>query len=93
MNYFNSIVQSLTITDLKILGILHDQNIDVKFKAVKKKKLKEESLLSESNFRKSLYRLDAMQFIELVTGEKDHRVFISDIGKEALRISLSEEAI
>lgn len=92
-NYFDEIVQSLTLDDLKILGLLNDFDANIKFKAVKKRNLCEESKLTLANFRKSLYRLEIAKFIEIVTGQKDHRIFITDIGQKALFISLSEEAI
>lgn len=93
MNYFQVIVNNLSIDDLNILGILHDKNANVKFKALKKKELKEISELTDSNYRKTLYRLEIAQFIKIVTGEKDHKIFITEMGNEALLISLSEEVI
>ncbi|WP_137743275.1 hypothetical protein [Robertmurraya siralis] len=92
-SYFEEIVNSLSIEDLSLLGLLHDNDAEIKFKAIKKKDLQEQSNLSEANFRKSIYRLEIAKLIEIVTGQKEHKVFITNFGQKALNISLSKEAI
>ena len=92
-NYFESVVESLTIDDLRVLGVLSDNEAEVKFKAITKKMLNEMSKLSTANFRKSIYRLEIAKFINIVIGQKDHRVYITEFGQRALFTSLSEEVI
>ncbi|PAD70703.1 hypothetical protein CHH83_02545 [Bacillus sp. 7586-K] len=93
MDYFQQITSSLSISDLKILSYLADQNADALFKAIKKKSLQEEVDLSEANYRKSLYRLEALKFISIEAGQKEHSIYITEFGKQALYVSLSEEVI
>ncbi|MFO1442824.1 hypothetical protein KDN24_06300 [Bacillus sp. Bva_UNVM-123] len=92
-NYFEEIVASLSVEDLKILSALNDNEAEVKFKAIKKSSLCEISKLSIANFRKSLYRLEIAKFIEIATGQKDHKVYITNYGIKALFSSISKEVI
>lgn len=91
--YFNDIVSSLSIDDLRILGILSDHEAEIKFKAIKKGTLSEYSKLSDAKLRKSLYRLEIAKFIEIVKDQKEHSVFITSIGQDALFTSISKEVI
>lgn len=90
-NYFAEILSSLSHDDLKILGILNDEEANLKFKAIKKKTVGDISDLTEANFRKAIYRLEAIKFINVVTGQKEHKLFITDFGQRALFESLSKE--
>lgn len=89
-SYFNHIVSKLTIDDMNILGILTDNDATATFKAMKKKDIHKRSGLSEANYRKIIYRLDAINFIETVTGGKEHMFYITDFGKSAVERSLEE---
>lgn len=90
-NYFTEILSSLSNDDLRILGILNDEDASVKFKAIKKKSISEMSKLTEANFRKVIYRLEAIKFINVVTGQKEHKLYITEFGQKALFDSLSKE--
>lgn len=87
-NYFHHIVSKLTIDDMNILGILTDQDATATFKALKKRDVYERSGLTEANFRKIIYRLDAINFIETVTGSKEHMYYITSFGLSAIDQSL-----
>lgn len=88
--YFNHIVSKLTIDDMNILGILTDNDATATFKAMKKKDVHLKSGLSEANYRKIIYRLDAINFIETVTGNKEHMYYITTFGRKAVEKSLEE---
>lgn len=90
-DYFSLIVSSLPINDLKVLGVLSDSRADAVFKSMKRKDLQEQVVLTDALFRKSLERLEANQFIQLVTKEKEYKVFITPYGLLALNESLREE--
>ncbi|NBI28615.1 hypothetical protein [Chengkuizengella marina] len=96
---FHSISKRLTFDDLSILSILYDYDIDSRFKAFKKRDLRNEVVkrrvkeqgsgdFTEANFRKSIYRLEAVRFIEIVYGEKEHKIYMTKYGLSAIRQSL-----
>lgn len=88
LDYFLTVVNSLKIDEVTILGFLQDQDADMEFKAIKRGYLFEISKLTEANFRKTLNRLEALQFVKISVGGKEHHVYISPFGKEALSISV-----
>lgn len=87
-SYFKHIISRLTFNEISILGILADNDATASFKALKKKTLYKESNLTEANFRKYIYRLDAINFIEAVTGNKEHMYYITNFGLDAIDQSL-----
>lgn len=89
-SYFDAVVNSLTLDDLNILGILVDNDATAKFKAIKNNTVCEKSGLSNANFRKTLYRLTANCFIKTATGNKEHLIYVTDFGQKALQKSLGE---
>lgn len=42
--------------------------------------------LSEAQFKKSLNRLEALNFVEIATGQKQHQLFISEYGIQAIQL-------
>lgn len=82
--YFAAVVETLSIEDSTILGILHDDDANSKVKAIKVNDLWQKSGLSEAKFRKVMDRLTALRFIVFVKDYKEHSIFISDYGVEAL---------
>lgn len=91
--YFEEIVDSLTINDIKVLGYLNDQDADMKFKSVKREVLRNEINLTLAEFRRVVCRLEITKLIDIVTDQKEHRIYITNLGKIALFKSLSEEVI
>jgi hypothetical protein len=89
--YFQHIVARLTLDDISILGILADNKATAPFKAMRKKSFIEEMGISEANLRKTIYRLGAVDFIGTVIGNKEHKLFITDIGSLAIEKSLEGE--
>lgn len=92
-NYFDHIISKLTINDMSILGVLADNQANVAFKAMRKKDVFDQLKMSEANFRKSLYRLEANQFIEVDTVDREHKLYITEYGQIALNQSLEEEEV
>lgn len=87
-NYFQHIVSRLTLDEMDILGVLTDHDATATFKAMRKKEVYEKSGLTEANFRKVIYRLDAINFLETVTGNKEHLYYITNLGLMAVSQSL-----
>lgn len=87
-NYFNYIVSRLTLDDMNVLGILSDNEANATFKAMWKKEVFEISGLTEANFRKVIYRLEAINFLGVVTGKKEHMYYITTFGVTAISKSL-----
>lgn len=92
-SYFDYIVSKLDLNELKILGILYDNNAITTYKAMLKKNVIEESGLTEAKFRKSLTKLEANCFVEIVTGSKSHKIYLTDYGVSALSKSLEGEDV
>ncbi len=90
-NYFPYIISKLTIDDMTVLGILSDLQVNAVFKSIKKKDVLSKTHLTEANFRKSIYRLEANGFIEIVKTDKEHKIYITEFGQIALNESLNEE--
>jgi predicted transcriptional regulator len=82
--YFNEILQSLSIDDVEIMKLLNEQKASTKFRSIKKKYVFELSGLSEAMFRKVVYRLEAIRFIEIVYGGKEHKLVLTPFGEKAL---------
>ncbi|MCA1233343.1 hypothetical protein LBW83_17170 [Bacillus velezensis] len=91
--YFDSVIDNLTRNDLYILGLLSDEGVDLKFKSIRKKTIQEKTQLTDATFRKSIDRLEALQFINIVKNSKEHTVFITQYGQEALRYQLEGERV
>lgn len=87
-HYFQHITSRLTIDEMNIIAVLTDNEATATFKAMKKKDVFELSKLSEANFRKIIYRLDAINFIETVTGNKEHMYYVTSFGLNAIDQSL-----
>lgn len=88
--YFDHVVESLNIDDISVLGILADNDATAKFKAMRKKDVFSRSGLTEAKYRKVLHRLDALNFIEVVIGGKEHKFYINDFGLFAIEKSLED---
>ena len=89
--YFGNIVRRLTIEEMGIIGLLSDVDATAAFKAIKRSELQKMSKLTEAHFRKTMDKLTAMQFIGVVTGGKDHKIFVTEYGHLALDYTLEEE--
>ena len=92
-NYLSEVIDSLSINDLKILGILNDYEAEVKFKSLSKGDLSKKCELSDAKFRKALYRLEITRFIDIIKDSKEHSIIITHVGHNALFTSLSKEVI
>jgi predicted transcriptional regulator len=92
--YFNDILQSLSNDDVEVMTLLDDQKSNTKFKAIKKKYVFELSGLSEALFRKVIYRLQAIRFIEIVYGGKEHKIILTEFGQKAIgQLKLEKSSI
>lgn len=83
--YFRDVVSSLTIEDIMILGILQDQDAISKQKSIKTTTILKISESTEAKFRKSMDRLTALQFVISNKDYKEHGLFISEYGVNALK--------
>jgi hypothetical protein len=88
--YYQHIIRHLTFEDVAVLGVLLDKDATAAFKAIRRNEVYEESELSLANFRKTIGKLTATHMIEVVTGGKEHRIFLTTYGQEALELSLEE---
>lgn len=91
--YFDSVIDNLTRNDLYILGLLSDEGADLKFKSIRKKTIQAKTQLTDATFRKSIDRLEALQFINIVKNSKEHTIFITQYGQEALSYQLEGERV
>lgn len=91
-SYFTHVIQNLSFREITLLGVLYDQDATLPFKSLSRKELQEESKLSTSTFKKTLYSLHSMKFIGIVSSDKPHTVFLTDYGEEAMYHILEEES-
>lgn len=87
-NYFQEVISSLTYNDMKVLGILFDNEADASFKAMKNTDILERTKLTEANYRKIIYRLVASKFIEVINHQKNKNIYITDFGVQALQTTM-----
>lgn len=81
--YFSSVVKSLSIEDVDILGRLISNDATSKAKAIKNSNLFKESDTSEAIYRKVMTRLLTLLMIETNTQFKEHKFYITPFGIEA----------
>lgn len=84
MNHFSSLIDRLTLDDIEILNCLTQQESLNRFSAKTKKEVLDEVNLSESKIRKALCRLEAMNFIDIVAGNREHLVFVNEFGQQVI---------
>jgi hypothetical protein len=87
-DYFRSVVSSLTIDDMKVLGILYDHEADAGFKALLNSDVFGNSGLSEATYRRIIYRLEANKFIEIINVKKQNALYITRYGVNAVLKSI-----
>ncbi|MCY8539405.1 hypothetical protein [Bacillus haynesii] len=88
-SYLERVSANLNHDDLAVLTYLNQNDASIKLKAMSKHEVIEESAragmtLSEAAIRKALYRLEALMFIEIVPGSRNHKLMITDFGTSAL---------
>ncbi len=83
--YFTTLIDRLTINEIELLNFLTSNEATNRFSATTKKHLLIESKLSEAKFRKSINRLEALNFIEIVSGNREHLIFVTEYGQNAIQ--------
>lgn len=91
--YFQDVVSSLSIDDMDVMGKLYDNDATAAFKAMKHTDLQELTGLSEATYRKIIYRLIAIKFIDVITLKRQHGIYITLYGMDALKTSIKEVKI
>lgn len=86
--YFDNIVTNLTFNDMAVLTTLSDKEADAVFKAISYSIINKEANLTTFQLKKTLMRLEALKFIEILSTEKQHKVFITAYGYLALNKNL-----
>jgi DNA-binding MarR family transcriptional regulator len=84
-NYFLLITERLSLEEIEILNILTSHESTNRFTAKTKKSLFTDSGLTEAKFRKIIYRLEALNFIEIVSGSREHLIFVTEYGQNAIQ--------
>jgi DNA-binding MarR family transcriptional regulator len=83
--YFLTLTDRLTIDEIDLLNRLTSNEAINRFSAKTKRELFEDINLSEARFRKILYRLEALNFIEIVAGSREHLLFVTEYGISAIQ--------
>lgn len=87
-DYFNSVVSSLTMDDMRLLGILYDNEANAVFKAMKNAELLEAANLSDAVYRRTICRLNASKLIENASLQKMHMLYITEFGMSAIKANI-----
>lgn len=83
--YFTSIIDRLSLSEIKILNLLTSSESTNRFSAKTRNELFEMSQLTISEFRKCMNRLEATNLIEIVPGGKEHLIFANEYGQRAVQ--------
>lgn len=89
-NYFSYVVSNLAFEEVSILGILIDKDSTAPFKSITRESLLNSSGLTLARFRKVINNLTSSHLVEVVTGGKEHRMYITEYGMKAIQESLKE---
>lgn len=84
-SHFCSLLENLTLDELEILKALIDEDSLNRFSARTKKEISIKTNLTDSILRKSITRLEAMNFIEVVAGSREHLLYINEYGQDAIK--------
>jgi len=90
-NYFSEVIKKLTIDDISILAILHDDDATEVFKAMKASQVLKASEMTEAVFRKVIVRLEATRFIEKTTSSRHTSIYITEFGRSALLVGVQSK--
>lgn len=90
-DYFNHVVKQLVLEDMTIMGYLLDKDATATFKAIKRGDVSKASEMTEATFRKTINKLQATHFIETVAGGKEHKLYLTIYGQQAINQSLEGE--
>lgn len=83
-NHFLSLIDRLTLDDINVLNTLTMKESLNRYSARTKKEVLDESKITESKLRKAICRLEAMNFIQVVAGNREHLLCVTDFGQEAI---------
>lgn len=85
ITYFDEVTNRLILDDYEVLGYLYYGGAVNPFTALSKIKIKEETKLSESLFRKAETRLYALLLIDQVAGTKSNSYYLTKYGLEVVQ--------
>lgn len=83
-HYFHDVVSSLCDDDMNVLGVLSDTT--AVYNSILANEVFERSGLSEATYRKTMQRLIGTRMIQVVTLKRQHSMFITNWGKDALTL-------
>lgn len=87
-DYFQHVASCLTMDDLKVLGVLYDNDATAGYSAMKNADVLSATKLSEATYRRIVYRLSANKFVEIVTQQKMHMLYITQFGTSAINTTM-----
>lgn len=87
-DYFKDVASSLTMDDFRVLAALYDQDAVSGFSAMKNSDILLATKLSEATYRRIVYRLSANKFVEIVTRQKMHMLYITQYGVNAINTTM-----
>ncbi|WP_080845580.1 hypothetical protein [Cytobacillus gottheilii] len=84
--YFNAIVDGLNLQDIEVLNVLTSTRATSLLSAITRKEVNDKVSYSEAIFRKTLQRLEAIKFVNVVTGNKEHSIYATEFGQNAINL-------
>jgi hypothetical protein len=92
-DYFEYVINNLTIEELNILGILLDQDSAAPYKAMTNQEVFQKSSMTEATYRKVIYGLICHKFIETLNTKKQRNVYLTEYGVMAIQKSLERMTV
>mgnify|MGYP001156521968 FL=1 len=83
--HFTSLVERLTLEEIELLNYLINKEATTRFSGRTKQEIMSELNFSEPTIRKIICRLEAMNFIEVVAGNRKHLIHINQYGLQAIQ--------
>lgn len=89
-DYFHSVVTKLNCEDVAILIILMERNAISHFKSIGNQSVFELSSLTEAKYRRTINRLNALDFVQTSHIGKERLLFLTQYGEAAFAMFMSK---
>ena len=83
--YFSTLIDRLSIHEIEFLNYLTSNEATNRFSAITRKSIVNHVQATDAQFRKITNRLEALNFIEIVSGQREHLIYVTKFGQQAIQ--------